>query len=94
MKKIFLLILCLSAMYPVVNAGRVVQSFNDGWYYVAYNDNRFQKVRCHEEGWEQVHLPHTWNTDAYSTRNYRRLLPGIRKSSGWKPQRCGISSFI
>lgn len=52
MKKIFLLILCLSTMYPVVNAGRVVQSFNDGWYYVAYNDNRFQKVRCHEEGWE------------------------------------------
>ena len=79
MKKIFLLILCLSAMYPVVNAGRVVQSFNDGWYYVAYNDNRFQKVRCHEEGWEQVHLPHTWNTDAYSTRNYRRASSWYKK---------------
>ena len=79
MKKIFLLILCLSTMYPVVNAGRVVQSFNDGWYYVAYNDNRFQKVRCHEEGWEQVHLPHTWNTDAYSTRNYRRASSWYKK---------------
>ena len=66
-------------MYPVVNAGRVVQSFNDGWYYVAYNDNRFQKVRCHEEGWEQVHLPHTWNTDAYSTRNYRRASSWYKK---------------
>lgn len=79
MKKIFLLILCLSTMYPVVNAGRVVQSFNDGWYYVAYNDDRFQKVRCHEEGWEQVHLPHIWNTDAYSTRNYRRISSWYKK---------------
>ena len=43
MKKIFLLILCLSTMYPVVNAGRVVQSFNDGWYYVAYNDKDVYK---------------------------------------------------
>ena len=86
MKKIFLLILCLSTMYPVVNAGRVVQSFNDGWYYVAYNDNRFQKVRCHEEGWEQVHLPHTWNTDAYSTRNYRRASSWYKKEFRRKPQ--------
>ena len=59
-------------MYPVVNAGRVVQSFNDGWYYAACDDNRLQEVQRHEEGWQQVHLPHTWNADAYSTRNYRR----------------------
>lgn len=52
MKKIFLLILCLSTMYPVVNAGRVVQSFNDGWYYAACDDNRLQEVQRHEEGWQ------------------------------------------
>ena len=46
MKKIFLLILCLSTMYPVVNAGRVVQSFNDGWYYAACDDNRLQECHC------------------------------------------------
>ena len=40
-----LLILCLSTMYPVVNAGRVVQSFNDGWYYAACDDNRLQEVQ-------------------------------------------------
>ena len=80
-------------MYPVVNAGRVVQSFNDGWYYAACDDNRLQEVQRHEEGWQQVHLPHTWNADAYSTRNYRRLLPGIRKSSVRMPRRCGINSF-
>lgn len=79
MKKIFLLILCLSTMYPVVNAGRVVQSFNDGWYYAACDDNRLQEVQRHEEGWQQVHLPHTWNADAYSTRNYRRASSWYKK---------------
>lgn len=66
-------------MYPVVNAGRVVQSFNDGWYYAACDDNRLQEVQRHEEGWQQVHLPHTWNADAYSTRNYRRASSWYKK---------------
>ena len=79
MKKIFLLILCLSTMYLVVNAGRVVQSFNDGWYYAACDDNRLQEVQRHEEGWQRVHLPHTWNADAYSTRNYRRASSWYKK---------------
>ena len=69
MKKIFLLILCLSTMYPVVNAGRVVQSFNDGWYYVAYNDDRFQKVRCHEEGWE-----HSFQSDKDDYKSQSRYV--------------------
>lgn len=79
MKKILLLILCLSTTYPAIHAGRVVQSFNDGWYYAAHDDNRLQEVQRHEEGWEQVHLPHTWNTDAYSTRNYRRASSWYKK---------------
>lgn len=79
MKKILLLILCLSTMYPAIHAGRVVQSFNDGWYYAAHDDNRLQEVQRNEEGWEQVHLPHTWNTDAYSTRNYRRASSWYKK---------------
>ena len=66
-------------MYPVVNAGRGVQSFNDGWYYAACDDNRLQEVQRHEEGWQQVHLPHTWNADAYSTRNYRRASSWYKK---------------
>lgn len=79
MKKILLLILCLSTMYPAIHAGRVVQSFNDGWYYAAHDDNRLQEVQRNEEGWEQVHLPHTWNKDAYSTRNYRRASSWYKK---------------
>ena len=79
MRKIFLLIWCLSTMYPAIHAGRVVQSFNDGWYYAAHDENRLQDVLRHGSGWEQVHLPHTWNMDAYSTRNYRRASSWYKK---------------
>lgn len=79
MKKILLLILCISAVYPAIYAGRVVQSFNDGWYYAAQDDNLLQDAQCCEDGWEQVHLPHTWNMDAYSTRNYRRASSWYKK---------------
>ena len=91
MKKILLLILCLSTIYPAIHAGRVIQSFNDGWYYAAYDDNRLQEVQRHEEGWQQVHLPHIWNTDAYSTRNYRRASSWYKKE--FRTDAAQISSF-
>lgn len=79
MRKVLLLILCLSVIFPATYAGRVVQSFNDGWYYAPHDDNRLQDVQRHENGWEQVHLPHTWNMDAYSTRDYRRASSWYKK---------------
>lgn len=79
MRKVLLLILCLSVIFPTTYAGRVVQSFNDGWFYAAHDDSRLQDVQRHENGWEQVHLPHTWNMDAYSTRDYRRASSWYKK---------------
>lgn len=72
MRKLLLLAMYLSVMLPSVHAARMVQSFNDGWYYTAYNDSQLHNVLCSDSDWQQVHLPHTWNADAYSTRNYRR----------------------
>ena len=51
-------------------AGRDVRTLNDGW--------KFYKGECAEaiatdfddNRWETVHLPHTWNADAYVVKNY------------------------
>ncbi len=79
LKHIFLLILSLYAMCPEVNAGRLVQSFNDGWHYAACDDKSLQQAQCPDREWQQVHLPHTWNTDAYSTGKYRRASSWYKK---------------
>lgn len=43
-------------------AARQSATINDGWTYTAAGDSTR----------ERVHLPHTWNTDAYTARHYRR----------------------
>lgn len=48
------------AAMPV--AARQYSTINDGWTYTAAG----------QAAGQQVHLPHTWNTDAYTTRHYRR----------------------
>ena len=80
-------------MYPVVNAGRVVQSFNDGCIMPhvmtigCRKCNAMKKVGsryiCRIPGMRMPILPVTT----------AGLLPGIRKSSVRMPRRCGINSF-
>lgn len=68
-------------------AGRDVRTLNDGW--------KFYKGECAEaiatdfddNGWETVHLPHTWNADAYVVKNYYQGIGWYRRKvsvpSGW-----------
>lgn len=72
MKRISLILLCLYAINAIAYSGRTIQSFNDGWYYSEIDETDLSKVSKPEVEWQSVHLPHTWNLDAYSTRNYRR----------------------
>lgn len=59
-----LLSLILLAGFGTVRAeSRLVESFNDNWYFVAA-DTLSEKAVGEAM---QVQLPHTWNTDAYST---------------------------
>lgn len=70
--KIIFLSLFFFTLYIPVNANRLIQSFNDGWYFADCNLNSLQEIQNSNPEWEQIHLPHTWNKDAYSTRNYTR----------------------
>ena len=45
----------------VARAQSYIKTINDGW--------TFSKDQVH---WTPVALPHTWNTDAYSTRDYKQ----------------------
>ena len=68
-------------------AERDVRTLNDGW--------KFYKGECAEavatdfddNGWETVHLPHTWNADAYVVKNYYQGIGWYRRKvsvpSGW-----------
>lgn len=42
-------------------AQTVIRSLNDGW--------AFSEDQIH---WQSINLPHTWNTDAYMTRDYKQ----------------------
>lgn len=61
MKPIFIITLC-AAMAASGAEARHIMSINDGWRYAAEGDSTTTAV----------HLPHCWNSDAYSTRDYRR----------------------
>ncbi|NDV82085.1 glycoside hydrolase family 2 TIM barrel-domain containing protein [Bacteroides sp. 51] len=77
MKKLVLFSICILIGLSV-HAGRMVQSFNDAWYFSPLNsDNYSESLQMHQ--WEPVHIPHTWNTDAYTQRNYRRESSWYKK---------------
>lgn len=58
----YLLSLAVVMSLPVSAAGRHVISLNDGWNFTFGADTAAIGV----------HLPHSWNSDAYETRDYRR----------------------
>lgn len=51
----------MTVVESAVLAQSAVRSLNDGWVFSEDNQH-----------WQAVALPHTWNTDAYSTRDYKQ----------------------
>ncbi len=65
---------------PSAYAQREMQTINDSWKFLkaecpAAADSAFDDSR-----WTDIHLPHTWNTDAYTEKNYYR-------GTGWYRRR-------
>ena len=68
-------ILAPSSLY----AQREIQTINDSW--------KFRKGECtaaldstfKDDEWEDIHLPHTWNTDAYTEKDYYRGMGWYRR---------------
>jgi len=61
MKRIIAQIFLTTIVGTTASAQSAVQSLNDGW--------AFSEDNVH---WQAIALPHTWNTDAYTTRDYKQ----------------------
>lgn len=73
--------------YPAV-AQRETHSLNDSWKFLkgecpAAADSAFDDTQ-----WADIHLPHTWNTDAYTEKEYYRGTGWYRRTlhlpQGWQ----------
>lgn len=71
--------ICLFTHFLSLRAGRLVQSFNDGWQFATCDVASWQELQTSNPVWQQIHLPHTWNLDAYTERNYRRFTSWYKK---------------
>ena len=60
-KRLFSFLLLTTVVSTGVFAQRTCQSLNDGWQ---FSEN--------QANWQAVHLPHTWNTDAYHVSDYKQ----------------------
>jgi len=61
-----------------MNAQRQTKSFNDGWSFIRKDIKQDQQINQHE--WENISIPHTWNSDAYILKNYYRGIAWYRKT--------------
>ncbi len=88
MKK-FTVICLLGATFALPVHSQEIKTINDSWCFhkgdagesaiaTDYNDSQ----------WQRVHLPHTWNTEAYTVKNYYQGIGWYRKhltlSPAWK----------
>lgn len=71
---LFLWSLCMQAY-----AQRECQTFNEGWRFYWGDCETAFKVMFDDSEWESVHLPHTWNSDAYEHKDYLRGVGWYRK---------------
>jgi len=53
---------------------------NDGWRFFKGDIPAASAANFQDADWEKVNLPHTWNTDAYTVRNYYQGIGWYRKN--------------
>ena len=61
----FLFIISVIFPYQTICSQREIVLINDNWKFSESNSDV-------DNNWENVNIPHTWNKDAYSTRDYKR----------------------
>jgi len=74
----FLLFFVLSI--SLLQAQRQSRTINDGWRFSKKAPAAAMQSDFDDKTWERVGLPHTWNTDAYSDKNYYRGEAWYRRS--------------
>lgn len=70
MKELIALLVALLATYSTTKAQRTAQTINDGWRFHLGEVAEASDLSFDDNSWQIVNLPHTWNTDAYTIKNY------------------------
>jgi len=74
------------AILPTM-AIREKRTINDGWkFHKGDIGKEAIKIGFNDSDWERVHLPHTWNDEAYVVKNYYKGIAWYRKQLTISPE--------
>lgn len=63
----------------IASAQRQEKTINDGWRFMQQDVKGADQVGFNDKQWESVSVPHSWNSDAYTAKNYYRGVAWYRK---------------
>lgn len=69
--------------FPKAQAQRETQTINDSWKFLKGECTAAADSVFNDSNWPTIHLPHTWNTDAYTEKDYYR-------GTGWYRRQLSI----
>ncbi len=70
-----ILIPAILFLFPKVYAQHESKTINDSWKFYQGECKAAASATYDDSAWNSIHLPHTWNTDAYTEK---KVLPGNR----------------
>ncbi len=75
------LLFALLAFFPLTfaQAQRESKTINEGWKFLKGTTTAAASSTYNDASWESVHIPHTWNTDAYTHKDYYKGIGWYRK---------------
>ena len=80
MKKLTLILIVLFiGVNCSVSAQRSTETLNSGWRFNKGDAFGAERIGYDDSAWKSVNLPHTWNTDAYTIKDYYRGIGWYRK---------------
>lgn len=68
-----------------LHAQRETQSINDSWKFLQGECPNAMNTTFNDHEWAAIHLPHTWNTDAYTKKNYYQGTGWYRRTHSLPP---------
>ena len=72
-------VLSLFTLFPTY-AQRQSQTINDSWKFLREECPAAADSAFDDHSWTDIHLPHTWNTDAYTEKDYYRGTGWYRRT--------------
>ncbi len=72
-------VLSLFTLFPAY-AQRQSQTINDSWKFLREECPAAADSAFDDHSWTDIHLPHTWNTDAYTEKDYYRGTGWYRRT--------------